>query len=259
MGGASSPGPWRRYAGGLGHLAAGERGRENSVGLPAALEAEMIKHDNGYAIIGAEINGPTLVFAFAGLGECAKESYWADDYMRKCGFSFVSFVPKSPNWYPGEAFALSLEIEAMIERLTDRVTYGYSMGGHAALKSASLFKAKRVVAICPQYSIDTDVVQDHRYGKYWTEETGTHHMMHHKTDARRMIFFDDSYVPDIRHMERIAETGPFEVMSCRGADHDIWGALAKRQLVGMNGVLTSAIRGELTPELFAEQYNRPIA
>ena len=114
----------------------------------------MLRQDNDLVSVWAESNGPQLVIAFAGLGEVGSSVCWGADYFRKAGFSFVSFVPKKPHWYPASSFQVSAEIAQFIGQYSERITYGYSMGGHAALKAGSIFGACRSVALCPQYSVD---------------------------------------------------------------------------------------------------------
>ena len=99
----------------------------------------MLRQDNDLVSVWAESNGPQLVIAFAGLGEVGSSVCWGEDYFRKAGFSFVSFVPKKPHWYPASSFRVSTEIAQFIGQYSERVTYGYSMGGHAALKAGAIF------------------------------------------------------------------------------------------------------------------------
>ena len=216
----------------------------------------MLRQDNDLVSVWAESNGPQLVIAFAGLGEVGSSVCWGADYFRKAGFSFVSFVPKKPHWYPALSFQVSAEIAQFIGQYSERITYGYSMGGHAALKAGGIFGASRSVALCPQYSVDPKVIADHRYNKYWMDGVGTHHMMFMSSRARRIVFCDGAHVLDRQHVSLISQAEPVDVMNCVEAGHDVWEALRKRDLVGPTGIITSALAGRLSLAEFSFRYKR---
>ena len=195
-----------------------------------------------------------LVIAFAGLGEVGGREIWGANYFRKCGFSFVSFVPQQAHWYPDAALAISHEIDDFIADFDHRVTYGYSMGGHAALKTAKLFEARRVVAMCPQYSIDPSVIKDERYNAFWTAECGTHLRALEPSGARRLVFSDRDCGLDQRHLDKFRQVEIVEQLNCTGAGHEIWNALDSRGMIGVDGPITYALRGEITPKSFAKHY-----
>ncbi|EHM03408.1 tetratricopeptide repeat protein [Acetobacteraceae bacterium AT-5844] len=92
---------------------------------------------------------------------------WGRDPARKLGLPAIGFVAKRENWFPAASVARAAPaVRALLNG--PAMTYGYSMGGYAALKYARLLGISRALAVCPQASIDpVDVPTDKRFHKFF--------------------------------------------------------------------------------------------
>lgn len=68
-------------------------------------------------------------------------------------------IPIGSDWYQYPDLDKLLNVILTYkEKYDDVVCYGQSMGGYAALHTSSILKPQRVLAICPQYTIDKDKI-----------------------------------------------------------------------------------------------------
>lgn len=89
---------------------------------------------------------------------------WGQEPAEKLGLGVVGFVAKRENWYPAASVRAAAEAVRGAIGGAPALSYGYSMGGYAALKYARLVGASRALGICPQASIDpADVPSDARF------------------------------------------------------------------------------------------------
>jgi hypothetical protein len=81
--------------------------------------------------------------------------FFADKPVAKLGIACVGIVATGGNFFPKHAVQAALPaILARISGYSQRVVYGGSMGGYAAVKHSALLGATEVVALCPPWSID---------------------------------------------------------------------------------------------------------
>lgn len=133
---------------------------------------------------------------------------WGEEVTRKLGVNAIGFVARRENWFPAASVAAAAPaVRAATEG--PAVTYGYSMGGYAALKHAAVLGAAQSFAVCPQSSIaPADVPSDTRFHRFYQPE-------HHAAMAVRpgepgafSVLLADPYMPeDRRHAERLAAAG----------------------------------------------------
>lgn len=103
-------------------------------------------------------NSDFLLVTFGDLVTLANgNAFYAEQPVRKAELNCVGFMAKSANWFPASSMeAAYRHITPILSRFTQRITYGGSMGGYAAIKFSALLQADRIVAFCPQWSIDVD-------------------------------------------------------------------------------------------------------
>lgn len=94
---------------------------------------------------------------------------WGSASFSKRGIAHVCVSHAQEDWHQNASFFPAMQACRDAFSLSrPLVAYGFSMGGYAALLAARTLKAKRVVAISPQYTIDDAVVPwDRRYYKEW--------------------------------------------------------------------------------------------
>lgn len=101
--------------------------------------------------------GGTVVVTFPDLiHDTEKDALgWGEGFLRKRGQPMVCVGIRQPNWYQDESFfEAMLALRSFIGPETELICYGSSMGAYGAILSANALVATRVVAFCPQYSID---------------------------------------------------------------------------------------------------------
>lgn len=138
-----------------------------------------------------------------------------------------------------------------IERL---VVVGTSAGGYAALLFGSLLGADRVLCFGPQTSIDLDVLgamDDHRWDERIGELRSAGDLDSAWTDLRSALpkarvaetryelFFDDSYLPDRLHAERLDGIEGVQLRPVAGGEHEVARQMRK------TGELERVLRGAL--------------
>jgi hypothetical protein len=81
--------------------------------------------------------------------------FFADKPVAKLGLNCIGILATGGNFYPKASVRAALPaIMAHISGFSQRVVYGGSMGGYAAVKHSALLGATEVIALCPPWSID---------------------------------------------------------------------------------------------------------
>jgi Flp pilus assembly protein TadD len=77
----------------------------------------------------------------------------------------LGFVATRPNWYPAADMSLAIAaVQPILDRFTQKVTLGYSMGGYAAIKYAKSLASSVSISLCPNYSVDPSDIPDEFQG-----------------------------------------------------------------------------------------------
>jgi hypothetical protein len=138
-----------------------------------------------------------------------------------------------------------------IERL---VVVGTSAGGYAALIFGSLLGADRVLCWGPQTTLDLEVLgqmDDHRWDDKIAGLMSSHGLDRDWIDLRRALpaarvaptryelFFDDAYLPDRLHVERLSDVEGVQLRPIAGGEHEV--ARQMRKTGELEQVLRSAL------------------
>jgi Flp pilus assembly protein TadD len=136
--------------------------------------------------------------------------FWGDRFVERAGLSAFGFVARVPNWFPRESMRRAVEaIAPQLAEYPDRVMYGHSQGGYAALKYATLLGARTIISSCPQATIDPrEVPDDPRFHRYFRLEQ--HAGMHIDADVAGtpFILYDPFEPVDAMHVARILRHVP---------------------------------------------------
>jgi len=138
--------------------------------------------------------------------------FWGDRLAEQGGINTIGIMATRPHWFPGDAVAAVMPlIQPYLDEFAERVVYGHSMGGYAALKYGRLLGARTAIAFCPQLSIDPEDVGefDDRYIGHF--EPARHRgMAVGAADAasKVFLFYDPWFKADRAQIERIEAVLP---------------------------------------------------
>lgn len=158
-------------------------------------------------------NSDFLLITFAPANFKANSAdYWGKTLAFKKNISTLGFVAKRSNWYPVAAMEEAiLAIDVVLNKYLEKVTYGTSMGGYAALKFSATLRATHAIALAPQYSIDPSIVSafDNRYHSNFKSNLNKE-MDIKATDTIKnsYVFFDPMYREDKINFELINKSCP---------------------------------------------------
>lgn len=98
--------------------------------------------------------------------------WWGAAVARRLGLPALGFVAATPNWYPAAAMAPALAdpaVRGVLARHNRRLTYGFSMGGYAAVRYGRRLGASATLALAPQWSIAPNDTRgaDERFGRFF--------------------------------------------------------------------------------------------
>lgn len=148
-----------------------------------------------------------LMITFGHMGKPGRRTFWGQAATEKLGINCIGLVPKHPHWYPVTDFEQILEsIRPIVERFSEIICYGFSMGGYAALKFSTKLKAKHVLAFSPQASIDPGVVGvvDQRYVEFFSSELHSGMEIHPgECIDGALVVCDPGFAADVFHLGAI--------------------------------------------------------
>lgn len=130
---------------------------------------------------------------------------WAQPVIEKLDLNAVGFVTKSSNWFPADDLAAAFAAaQPFLAGFEDRIGYGYSQGGYAAIKASRPLALTRTIAVSPQWSIDPADILDDRYNRFFDADANRG-MAITGEDAPSSLFvlYDRALPIDDRHVERI--------------------------------------------------------
>ncbi|MBP1884582.1 hypothetical protein [Sinorhizobium mexicanum] len=133
--------------------------------------------------------------------------FWGQRFCEKADIAALGFISRRPNWFPAASVVKAVNAAASILRTaSERILYGHSQGGYAALRYRRRFDATVAIAFCPQLSIDPRAVPfDGRFTRHYVADL--HANMGIAADqaaGSAYIFYDPFHAVDRRHAERIA-------------------------------------------------------
>ncbi|MDW5316012.1 hypothetical protein [Rhizobium sp. PL01] len=164
--------------------------------------------DDNLEVIHRPGSSPYLLITFNEMEMKANGSrYWGQRFCDKADISVLGFISRRPNWFPAASIVKAVEAAApILHAAPERVLYGHSQGGYAALRYRRRFNANVAIAFCPQVSIDPKAVPfDGRFARHFS--AGLHAGMGIAPDhaaGRAYLFFDPFHAVDHSHAVRIA-------------------------------------------------------
>ncbi|TQR53180.1 hypothetical protein [Acinetobacter sp. RF14B] len=178
-----------------------------------------------------------LIFSFGDLITRAKGlSINAEKSLAKFEFNVLGIMPKHKSWFPqGSMWNMLQAIAELIAPFQQRIAYGGSMGGYAAIKYSNVLDVQRVVAMVPQYSIDPQDVEDRRYNMFYQPELnqGMRIEVEDVSAAREYIIIYDPYCAEDRaHYLKLQAVIPqHHVLHLPFTGHDAIAVLASSELL----------------------------
>lgn len=133
--------------------------------------------------------------------------FWGQRFCEKADVSAVGFISRRPNWFPAASMAkASVAVAPILRQASERILYGHSQGGYAALRYRRLLDADVAIAFCPQISIDPQTVPfDGRFTRHFTPSLHEDMAIAPEHAAgRAYVFHDPFHAVDRKHAARIA-------------------------------------------------------
>lgn len=168
----------------------------------------LIYSDENLEVIHRPGSSPYLLVTFNEMEIQANGSrYWGQRFCEKADISALGVISRRPNWFPAASVVKAVEAASpILKAAPERILYGHSQGGYAALRYRRRFNATTAIAFCPQVSIDPRSVPfDNRFHRHFSPEL--HANMGISPDqaaGHAYIFYDPYHAIDRRHAERIA-------------------------------------------------------
>ncbi|MEO5324467.1 hypothetical protein PV773_14210 [Mesorhizobium sp. CC13] len=134
--------------------------------------------------------------------------FWGQRFCEKADFAALGFISRRPNWFPAASIEKAAAATAAILRqASERILYGHSQGGYAALRYRLLLNADVAIAFCPQLSIDPAAVPfDGRFTRHFAPALHADmEIMPEHAAGRAYVFYDPFHAVDRMHAEWIAE------------------------------------------------------
>lgn len=176
-------------------------------------ESSILYEDEYFVVVHRPAPAPTpgapTLITFADLTFRSRDNaIWGQEPAAKLGLDAIGFIPKGENWYPAASMAKAAPAVQAVLR-SPAITYGYSMGGHAALKYAARLGASHALAICPQDSIDPDEVPwDSRFHRFFNPTLHDHMALVRGEAGEFAVMLADPYMPEDRGQAlRLARRG----------------------------------------------------
>jgi hypothetical protein len=132
--------------------------------------------------------------------------FWGQRFCEKADITALGFISRRPNWFPAASMAKAAVAAAPILRLaSERILYGHSQGGYAALRYRRLFDADVAIAFCPQISIDPRTVPfDGRFTRHFAPSLHADmEIAPEHAAGRAYVFHDPFHAVDREHAEQI--------------------------------------------------------
>ena len=210
--------------------------------MSQSVDKQIIFEDDEIRVIYMPGTSEALIFSFGDLITRAKGmSINAEKSLQKFDYHVIGIMPKQKSWFPERSMWNMLNaIQDWIAPFTQRIAYGGSMGGYAAIKYARLLGFERVIAMVPQYSIDPIDIPDLRYNMFFQQDLNKNMCIQPNDIAESceyMVIYDPYYAEDRAHFEKIAALIPhIKTLHLPYTGHDAIAVLANSDL--LNDFLT---------------------
>src|SRR5690606_11198273 len=220
------------------------------------MEKQIVFEDEHIRAIFMPGSSSELIFSFGDLITRAKGlNINAEKSLQKFDFNVLGIMPKDKSWFPQVSMQNMLQAVAeLIAPFQQRIAYGGSMGGYAAIKYSNALNVQRVVALVPQYSIDPEDVHDARYNMFFQAElnAGMRIEAEDVSSAREyIIIYDPHYAQDRAHYQKLQTVLPaHHVLHLALTNHDAIAVLASSELVN------DFIRHEFDASYFYQKMRR---
>jgi hypothetical protein len=169
----------------------------------------LVFSDDNLEVIYRSGSSPYLLVTFNEMGMRANGSrFWGQRFCEKADISALGFMSRRPNWFPATSIVKAVKAAAPILRAaSQRILYGHSQGGYAALRYRKRFNADVAIAFCPQISINPKAIPfDGRFARHFSPDlhTGMGIAPDHAA-GQAYVFFDPFHAVDRQHAVRIAK------------------------------------------------------
>ncbi|WP_109441059.1 hypothetical protein [Acinetobacter haemolyticus] len=201
------------------------------------MDKQIIFEDDHIRVIFLKGSSDTLVVSFGDLISRAKGmSINAEKSLIKYQYNVIGIMPKQKTWFPKSSMLnMQQQIQPFLAQFKERVGYGGSMGGYAAIKYSNLLNMQKIVAFVPQYTIDPDVVQDRRYAEFFDGSIHQHmEIQPDEVDSSReyIIVYDPYFAEDKEHFLKIKPLLPqMHVIHLPFTGHEALSVLASSELL----------------------------
>ncbi len=201
------------------------------------MDKQIIFEDDHIRVIFLKGSSDTLVVSFGDLISRAKGmSINAEKSLIKYQYNVIGIMPKQKTWFPKSSMLnMQQQIQPFLAQFKERVGYGGSMGGYAAIKYSNLLNMQKIVAFVPQYTIDPEVVQDRRYAEFFDVSIHQHmEIQPDEVDSSReyIIVYDPYFAEDKEHFLKIKPLLPqMHVIHLPFTGHEALSVLASSELL----------------------------
>ncbi|MFV5492384.1 hypothetical protein [Acinetobacter sp. ASP199] len=201
------------------------------------MEKQIVFEDEHIRAIFMPGSSSELIFSFGDLITRAKgTTINAEKSLQKFEFNVLGIMPKDKSWFPQASMQAMLDaIAELIAPFEQRIAYGGSMGGYAAIKYSNALDVQRAVAMVPQYSIDPEDVKDARYNMFYQPELNGEMRITPvdvSEDREYIIIYDPHYAQDRAHYHKLRDVLPVHhVLHLAFTNHDAIAVLASSELV----------------------------
>jgi hypothetical protein len=195
-------------------------------------QAKLIAENDAIRLVWFDAGSDTTLITFNPLRPKAEgEDFWGSPFAYQAGLSTLGVLPLQPHWYPKDAMMPLVE-KALpwLRRAGHLVAYGYSMGGHGALKYAAAFGADAALAFSPQWTIDPKKTKDRRYETLFVDRLKGMEIAESDLGGKALVFADLHTRPDLSEARRIRQFAPSRVAIARlpRASHSTIGHMLDR-------------------------------
>jgi hypothetical protein len=184
-------------------------------------------------------------------------SGWQQELISNLKIDSIHVVCGDNRWflYPEMSEATRM-LASLCRKYREVVTWGASMGGYQAIKAAKELGARRVIAMCPQYSIDPKKAP---FDKRWVVEASRissfeSDVIEEAGDCAYYILFDPFDPTDAQHVAALRGVlSKIEPIHLRFAGHDVGYVLGE---AGVFAELSEALlRGQFDSVRFYRAYH----